>query len=92
MAEGTGLTVIIFVAAQPDAKKLINAVPADTPLTIPVGPTVATDVGILDHRPPVVRSLSGVVALTQTCGIPVIARGEGLTVIVVFIVQPVPSE
>ena len=58
------------------------AVPADTPVTMPVLPTVATVVAVLLHTPPVVASLNPVVAPAQTIAVPVIvpADGKGLTV------------
>ena len=58
------------------------AVPAATPVTMPVLPTVATVVAVLLHAPPVVASPNPVVAPAQTVAVPVIvpADGNGLTV------------
>ena len=58
------------------------AVPAATPVTVPVLPTVATVVAVLLQAPPVVASLNPVVAPAQTIAVPVIvpADGSGLTV------------
>ena len=58
------------------------AVPADTPVTVPVLPTVATVVVVLLQAPPVVASLNPVVDPAQTVAVPVIvpADGNGLTV------------
>ena len=58
------------------------AVPADTPVTMPVVPTVATVVAVLLQVPPVVASLNPVVAPAQTVAVPVMvpADGNGLTV------------
>ena len=68
------------------------AMPADTPVTIPVTePTVPILVGLLLQVPPVVASLKGVVAPAQTLVIPVGAGGPGLTVSVRVAVQPVGS-
>ena len=58
------------------------AVPAATPVTMPVLPTVATVVAVLLHAPPVVASLNPVVDPAQTIAVSVIvpADGSGLTV------------
>ena len=68
--------------------------PDDTPLTIPVEPTVATDVVPLVQVPPVVVLLSVVVEPAHTLIVPVIADtvGNGLTVIVAItdVTQPKP--
>jgi hypothetical protein len=56
-------------------------VPADTPVTTPVvKSTVATDVLVLVHVPPVVALLSVVVDATQVNSVPVMEAGGGLTV------------
>ena len=69
------------------------AVPADTPVTIPVeDPAVATAVLPLLHAPPGVTSLNAVVAPIQTLVAPVIPEGSGLTVTVTMDAQPVTSE
>lgn len=46
-------------------------------------PTVATDVTVLLHAPPLVALLKEVVDPTQTDAVPVIGDGNGLTVTVV---------
>jgi len=73
---------------------VIFAVPAATPDTIPVEPTVATDVLLLLHVPPVAVSARVIVDPTQTLDDPVIAGtvGNGLTVTaaVTIVVQPKP--
>jgi len=70
------------------------AVPADTPLTTPVLPTVATDVLPLLHTPPLVASLRLVAEPAHTFIVPVIADtvGNGLTVTdeVTVVIQPKP--
>ena len=68
-------------------------VPADTPITRPVDePIVATGVMLLLQVPPVVASLSKVVAPTHTLAVPVIAGGPEVTVTVVVDIQLPPSE
>ena len=58
------------------------AIPDDTPLTMPVLPTVATDVAVLLQAPPDAPSVNVVVDPAHTFKIPVIvpATGNGLTV------------
>ena len=60
------------------------AVPAATPVTVPVEPTVAADALVLLHVPPLVASFNDVVAPpSHTLGVPVIdagAEGSGFTV------------
>lgn len=68
------------------------AVPPDTPVTIPVPLMVAIIKGVLDHVPPVVTSPSGVVMPAHIAELPVIAAGEGETVIIFVTVHPAPSE
>ena len=71
------------------------AVPADTPVTMPVLPTVAIllDAGL--HVPPAapVGSASDVVAAAHTMGVPVMAPalGKGFTVTVFVVAQFVGS-
>lgn len=66
------------------------AVPADTPVTIPVDePMVAMAVLPLLQSPPPAPSLSVVVVPTHVCNIPVIVVGPEFTVTVVIAVQPV---
>ncbi len=64
------------------------AVPAATPVTTPVLPTVAMPVALLLHVPPVVALLSVVVLPTVTVAVPVMvpADGNGLTVITLVVV------
>lgn len=54
--------------------------PGDTPVTIPADVTVATDVLLLLHVPPVVASLSRVVRPTHIDVTPVIDAGGIFTV------------
>ena len=61
------------------------------PLTVPPD-TVATETGVLLQVPPVVVSVSGVVAPAHKVAAPRIAAGEAVTVSVLVTVQPVPSE
>ena len=69
------------------------AIPAATPVTTPVvAPTVAVDVAPQLQVPPGVISPSVVVAPAHILVAPVIAAGDGLTVIGLVTVQPVPSE
>jgi hypothetical protein len=80
---GEGFTVTIFVAEQPAALVYdIAAVPADTPVTMPLVPTVAMPVAPLLHVPPGVASARVVVAPTHMAGATggVIAAGRALTV------------
>ena len=51
--------------------------PAATPLTTPDVLTVAVPVLLLAHTPPVVASLSVVVALTHTVAVPVMVPADG---------------
>ncbi len=64
------------------------AVPAATPETIPVLPTVATPVLPLTHEPPPGVEDNVVVAPTQTDIVPEIAAGAANTVTVVVRAQP----
>ena len=57
---------------------MIVAVPAATPLTIPVEPTVALLPSLLLQVPAAVASVKDVVNPAQTLGVPVIAAGDGL--------------
>jgi len=68
-------------------------VPEDTPVTTPVLlTTVATPVLPLDHVPPVVPSVSVIEEPAQNAVDVEIATGVVLTVTIVVVVQPVPSE
>ena len=57
-------------------------VPAATPVTIPVAPTVAIPGDTELHMPPVAASVRFVVAVGQTMSVPVMvpATGNGFTV------------
>ena len=67
-------------------------VPAASPLTFPLTlPTVATSVLLLLQAPPVVWSLSAVVAPEHTDSVPSIGGGSAFTVTVVRAVQPVAA-
>ena len=46
---------------------------------------------VLLHTPPVLVVLRVVVLPTHTCGVPVMALGNALTVMVVVVIQPVPT-
>ena len=71
---------------------MIVAVPADTPLTIPVSdPTVAVSILLLLHAPPGTTSVNIKLAPAQTTDAPVIGPGDKLTVIEVVVAQPVGS-
>jgi hypothetical protein len=77
---GKPLTVTVVVAVEPhDEVYVIVVVPAPAPVTTPVErPTVAIAVLALVHDPPVVASVSVVVALTQKGDEPpTIAAGAG---------------
>lgn len=64
------------------------AVPAATPVTIPVDPTVATNELLLLHAPPVVVSVSVVLSPAQTLAVPPMAAGKLFTVTTVVVAQP----
>ena len=66
------------------------AVPADTPVTMPLPvPIVATVVALLVQLPPPVASVNVVVNPEQTLVVPEIPDGNGLTVKVVEDIHPV---
>jgi hypothetical protein len=72
---------------------VITDVPELTPLTIPLpDPMVATDVLLLLHVPPDVVLVNDIVLPAQTLPAPEIEPGEGITVIAVKAIQPVPNE
>jgi hypothetical protein len=92
MAAGTAITVIVAVAVTPYTTYVMVAVPAATPVTIPVDePTVATPVLLLLQTPPGERLLSVVVLPAHTVDAPVTGAGEPDTVTVAVAVQPVES-
>lgn len=62
--------------------------PALTPVTVPVLPTVATLVLPLVHRPPPEPSVSRVGEPMQVCMVPAIAGGAELTVTTSVDLQP----
>jgi len=64
-------------------------VPADTPLTAPPVPTVATVVLLLLHVPPAVASVNEVILPAHTARVPVMGAGENVTNTVVVVMQPV---
>jgi hypothetical protein len=92
MDEGSELTVISSFTVQPAPNEYrIVAVPAATPVIIPVAePTVATT-GLLLLQIPPPASVAVTVAVTQTIVGPAIAAGSELTVIVLIAGQP-PTE
>ena len=62
--------------------------PAATPVTIPVEPTVAVPVALLAHVPPPVAEANVVVAPAHTDVEPVMTAGVANTVTMVVRVQP----
>ena len=94
-ASGNGLTATLVVAiAVPQLFVTVYAIfalPADTPLTLPLPSTVAIAVLLLLQLPPLTPSVKAVLALTQTVVVPLIvpALGNGLTAtLVVAIAVP----
>ena len=71
---------------------LPSSIPVTTPVVLPM---VATDGVPLLHVPPVVRSVSVIVAPAHTAVGPLMAAGAGLTMIValpvIVLVQPVAA-
>ena len=65
--------------------------PATSPVTVPVEPTVAFAL-LLPQVPPVVRSVSAVVRPRQTVKLPVIPAGNELIVMIVVAMHPVGKE
>lgn len=61
-------------------------------MTTPEELTVATTVLLLLHTPPVVASLKLVVVPVHIYGVPVMATGDGITVMDFVTVQPLPNE
>lgn len=82
IAAGIALTVTVVVVLQPDVSvKVIEVVPAETPVTIPELLIVATAGVLLVHdSPPVDASLKPMVVPTHKEVVPVIASGNGFTV------------
>ena len=82
-AVGSKLTVILAVALQPvDKAYVIVVVPNETPVTIPDNEPIVADDELLLQVPPVVASVSVILEPTHTLDEPLIAEGNGLTVIV----------
>ena len=94
MAEGAALTVTTAVTEQPRAEVyFITDVPFETPETMPVPePTEAMAVVPLLQEPPAVLSDSVVRWPVQIPSIPVMPAGNGLTVMILVLVHPDPSE
>ncbi len=98
IAAGSAFTVttVVAVPAQPNplvTVYVITVVPADTPVTTPVAPTVATPALLLLHVPPVVALARVVVPFEHIVVPPVIAAtvGSGFTVItLVAVAVPQP--
>ena len=90
---GNAFTVTVATVKHPvGSVQVMVAVPTATPFTIPVAdPTVAIEMLLLDHDPPV-EVESAVVCATHNPKVPVMAPGAGLTVIDLVTVQPVPRE
>ena len=95
MVPGNGLTVKLVVTKQPVGSvyeiRVVGGV-IETPVTQPVEPTtVATPVLLLDQVPPAVASDRQFVRPLQTLGVPRMLVGNGFTVTMVVILQPVAS-
>ena len=93
-AKGAGSTVTAFVAVPLPHELVteyeISTVPLETPVTIPVLPTVAIAPSEEDHVPPVVTLLKVIVLPAHTTEAPVMvpADDNGLTVTVATRKQP----
>ncbi len=90
--DGSALTVTTFVTNAAHPKLFVTvyvtlAVPAATPETMPVEPTVATAILLLVHVPPPVVLASAVLAPTHTVAVPVIADTEGNELTVTIVVE-----
>ena len=93
ISTGTALTVMFVVAEQPETVYDIVVVPAPVAVTTPAPvPMVAMPVAPPPHTPPVVASMRVVVRPAHKLKVPVMAAGDGVTVIDLVTVQPVPSE
>jgi hypothetical protein len=89
---GAGLTVKPNVLLHPVPNEYeIIAVPALTPVTVPVN-TEATAALLVPHTPPEDPSDKKVVAPTHMLLVPLIGPGLGLTVTVATAIQPDPKE
>ena len=92
MAKGVLLTVTAWVAIQPvGIVKVIVALPAATPFTIPVpDPTVAVATSLLLHVVEPDDSVSVILEPVHTANVlPPIAAGNTLTVTGAVVIQPV---
>ncbi len=92
IAAGNGFTVIVSVTLHPIGKSayVIVGVPAATPPARPVEIfTVAREMLLLLHVPPLVASVSVAVVPGHRDVAPPIAAGSGFTVTVVVRMQPV---
>lgn len=89
IAPGSGFTVTTVVLKHVVPKMYeITAVPKLLPVTHPVEATVATEVLLLLHVPPVVVSDKQFVPPRQMFAFPEIAAGSGFTFIVFIATQP----
>jgi len=82
IAAGSALMVIIVVTRQPALYDIV-AVPALTPVTIPLAEPIVARPVLLAQVPPVNESVSVIVEPTQTAAGPPMAEGSGTTVSVV---------
>ena len=89
-AAGIGLTVTARVTDAVPTVYFIVAVPGKTPVTTPEVLTVATVVAWLLQLPPVVASLSEVVAPAHTVAVPVIAPTAAAVTVIALEVVAVP--
>ena len=89
---GKGFTVTVANAVQPvPIVNVMEAVPGETPVTIPPASMLATAILPLAHVPLPEASLSDVVSPMQTDVVPTITDGNELTVITVLVMQPALS-
>ena len=90
IAAGVKLTVTPVVVIQPvDNVKVITEEPADIPETKPLLTSTEACALLLVHVPVPDVLLNGVVRPAQTAVAPVVADGNGFTVTVVVLIQPV---
>jgi hypothetical protein len=94
MVPGAPITVIVVVTALPQPVEYeITALPAITPVTMPVPePTVAVVVLLLLHVPLVVELLNVMIEVEHTIVAPDIVPGAARTVIVLVASVPQPVE
>lgn len=74
------------------SEQIIVAVPTPTPVTMPAVVTVAIAASILAHTIPGVGQVKVVDCPIQIAELPEIGKGDGLTVMTLVTLQPVPSE